>query len=116
MERKQVTVKGCYNCTYREKKVDEFPCTDCRLSDNNDAYADYWERRVEPPSQVGGTHYVSKPIQPWDYIAANGLDYFCGNVVKYVSRFREKNGVEDLKKARHYLDKLIELEEQKNNG
>ena len=61
--------------------------------------------------QVGGEHYKSKDIQPWDAIHAWGLGFFSGNVVKYVARHREKNGVEDLKKARHYLDKLIELAE-----
>ena len=59
--------------------------------------------------QVSGTHYKDKDIQPWDYIAANKLGYFEGNVVKYVSRWKSKGGLEDLKKARHYLDKLIEL-------
>lgn len=59
--------------------------------------------------QMGGSHYL-KAIQPWDYIAANGLDFFEGNVVKYVTRWRQKGGVEDLRKAQHYLDKLIELE------
>lgn len=72
------------------------------------------ERRMQQPSkanaiQHGGDHYKSKAIQPWDYIASNNLGYFEGNIVKYVSRWKEKNGVEDLKKARHYLDKLIEL-------
>ena len=66
-------------------------------------------------TQVAGDHYKGKAIQPWDYIAANGLDYFSGNIVKYVSRFREKRGVEDLRKARHYLDKLIELESEHGN-
>ena len=61
-------------------------------------------------SQVGGAHYKSKAIQPWTYIAANNLGYFEGNVVKYVSRWRDKGGVEDLRKAVHYLQKLIELE------
>lgn len=63
--------------------------------------------------QVGGDHYKAQPIQPWDYILANGLGFLAGNVVKYVSRFDKKNGVEDLKKARHYLDKLIESEQAK---
>jgi hypothetical protein len=63
-------------------------------------------------TQVGGLHYALKAIQPWNYIAANELGYFEGNIVKYVSRWREKGGVTDLKKARHYLDKLIELESQ----
>jgi hypothetical protein len=61
-------------------------------------------------TQVAGDHYKRQPMQPWDYIAANGLGFFEGNVVKYVSRWRTKGGVEDLRKARHYLDKLIELE------
>jgi len=63
--------------------------------------------------QVGGEHYKNKDIQPWDAIHAWGLGFFSGNVVKYVARYREKNGVEDLKKARHYLDKLIEIMEGK---
>lgn len=61
-------------------------------------------------TQVGGSHYMSRTIQPWDYIAANQLGYFEGNVVKYVSRWREKGGIEDLRKARHYLEKLIEVQ------
>jgi len=60
--------------------------------------------------QVGGDHYKSKAIQPWDYIAANKLGYFEGNVVKYVTRYKEKGGVADLEKAAHYLQKLIEQE------
>ena len=60
--------------------------------------------------QVAGAHYKDKVIQPWDYIAANVLGYFEGNVIKYVSRWRHKGGVEDLRKARQCLDKLIELE------
>lgn len=66
--------------------------------------------------QVGGTHYQSKAIQPIDYIMANSLDFCEGNVVKYVTRYRDKGGIEDLKKARHYLDFLIEREEKKNES
>ena len=66
-------------------------------------------------SQVGGTHYQS-PIQTWDYIIANDLNYLEGNVVKYVSRHRQKHGVEDLRKAMHYLQKLIEVEIQNDSA
>ena len=59
--------------------------------------------------QVGGRHYIEKSIQPWDYIIANKMGYLEGNIIKYVSRYKEKNGVEDLIKAAHYLDKLIEV-------
>jgi hypothetical protein len=62
--------------------------------------------------QIGGEHYKGQGIQPIDYIMANELDFCEGNVVKYVTRWRYKNGVQDLKKARHYLDFLIAAEEQ----
>lgn len=61
-------------------------------------------------TQVGGDHYKTKAIQPVEYIHANGLGFCEGNVVKYVSRWRDKNGLKDLEKARHYLDILIQLE------
>ncbi len=64
-------------------------------------------------TQVGGAHYKALGIQPWDAIHAWGLCFFAGNVIKYVARHKAKGGVEDLKKARHYLDKLIELEKLK---
>jgi len=64
--------------------------------------------------QIGGEHYKSRAIQPWDYIAANQMGYLEGCVVKYVSRFKEKNGLEDLHKALHYLTKLIEIETAKS--
>ena len=59
--------------------------------------------------QVGGAHYKDKAIQPWDFIASNKLGYLEGNIIKYVSRWQDKGGIEDLRKARHYLDKLIEV-------
>ncbi len=58
--------------------------------------------------QIGGDHYVKYPIQPIDYIMANGLDFISGNVVKYITRWKDKGGLQDLLKARHYLDLLIE--------
>ena len=63
--------------------------------------------------QVGGAHYAVKAIQPWDFIIANNLGYLEGNIVKYITRWKDKGGVEDLKKARHYLDKLIEVSHEK---
>lgn len=64
-------------------------------------------------TQVGGDHYKHRAIQPWDYITGNGLAYLEGCIVKYISRHRDKGGLEDLHKAKHYLDKLIEVEEAK---
>lgn len=61
--------------------------------------------------QEGGNHYIA-PIQHWDYVAANDLDYFQGQITKYVTRWKKKGGVLDLKKAKHFLDKYIELSEK----
>jgi hypothetical protein len=58
--------------------------------------------------QVGGDHYRNMTIQPIDFIMANGLGFCEGNVIKYVTRYPFKNGLEDLKKARHYIDLMIE--------
>jgi hypothetical protein len=58
---------------------------------------------------VGGDHYRDKKIQTWDYIVQNEIPYLEACVIKYVSRWKEKGGVEDLRKAQHYLEKLIEV-------
>ena|SRR5690349_23956968 len=60
--------------------------------------------------QVGGTHYESMDIQPWEVIERGNLDFWEGNVIKYVMRYKDKNGLEDLLKARHYLNYLIQRE------
>lgn len=60
--------------------------------------------------QEGGNHYKDMKIQPAEFIHANNIGYFEGNVIKYVSRWRNKNGIEDLKKAKHYIELLIELD------
>lgn len=60
--------------------------------------------------QEGGNHYKSMKIQPMEYALANNLNLAQGNVVKYVSRYKNKNGIEDLKKAIHCIELLIEHE------
>ena len=60
--------------------------------------------------QIGGDHYKGMSIQPIQYIQANKLSYIEGNIVKYISRWREKNGIEDLLKIKHYVEFLIEEE------
>ena len=61
-------------------------------------------------TQVAGSHYKQLAIQPVEYIHANNIGYFEGNVIKYVTRWREKGGLSDLEKAKHYIELLIELE------
>ena len=58
----------------------------------------------EPP------HYAENKIEPIDYIISNGLNFCEGNVVKYITRWRKKGGVEDLKKAKQYINFIIEKE------
>lgn len=60
--------------------------------------------------QVGGSHYKDYTIQPIEYAMANNLNACQANVVKYVTRYKDKGGVEDLFKAKHYIDMLIEGE------
>ena len=59
--------------------------------------------------QEGGSHY-DLPIQPLEYIHANQLGYIEGNIIKYATRHRNKNGAEDIKKIIHYCELLLELE------
>ncbi|MBE9542560.1 MAG: DUF3310 domain-containing protein [Proteobacteria bacterium] len=60
--------------------------------------------------QVGGGHYKDFKIQPIEFCQANELNACETSIVKYVCRHKNKNGIEDLKKARHYIDLLIKLE------
>lgn len=64
--------------------------------------------------QIGGSHYSGMVIQPMEYSMLNGLDPCQHTAIKYISRFREKNGIEDLRKAIHTIELLIEFEERKN--
>lgn len=61
-------------------------------------------------TQVGGSHYKNFKIQPVEFIHANNIPFLEGNVIKYVMRHKEKNGKQDLLKAKHYIDLLIEME------
>jgi len=69
------------------------------------------EPAPEPPlpleRQVGGNHYRGLAIQPIEYILANSLDFCQGNVIKLVTRYRDKGGIEDLNKAIHYIEFMI---------
>jgi|11_taG_2_1085331.scaffolds.fasta_scaffold06655_3 hypothetical protein len=67
---------------------------------------------AKPKAQVGGTHYSRLAIEPIQFIETNQLGYHEGNVVKYVSRWRNKNGIEDLKKAIWYIERLITIEQE----
>ncbi len=65
--------------------------------------------------RVKNPKHYTKGIETWDFIASKEMSFMEGNIVKYVSRWKQKNGIEDLKKAKQYLDKLIDIEEKKLN-
>ena len=68
------------------------------------------KEQVEHPS-----HYNQGKTEVWDYIHQHDLNFFEGNVVKYVTRWRHKNGIQDLEKAKQYLDKYIKIQEEELN-
>lgn len=63
--------------------------------------------------QEGGNHYKLMKIQPAEYAIENNIGFAEGCIIKYVSRWKNKNGIEDLKKAKHFLDLLIHSYEKK---
>ena len=67
-------------------------------------------------TQIGGSHYKDMNIQPLEFIMANKLPYCEANIIKYVCRYKSKNGLQDLLKARHYLDILIEDEQRRTES
>ena len=68
-----------------------------------------WTEETALDKQEGGSHY-DLPIQPLEYIHANNLGYIEGNIIKYATRHKNKNGAEDIKKIIHYCELLLELE------
>ena len=62
--------------------------------------------------QVGGDHYKKLGVQPVEFISAINANFFQGNVIKYVTRYKDKNGIKDLEKAKHYLELMKELKPQ----
>jgi len=73
------------------------------------------EERQANERQVGGAHYRTS-MQHWDYVWVNDLDYFQGQITKYVSRWKKKGGLQDLEKAKHFLDKYMELIRKEHEG
>jgi hypothetical protein len=61
-------------------------------------------------TQIGGTHYKNFAIEPIEFIHKNGIGFCEGNAIKYLVRWREKGGKQDLLKAKHYIDLLLEME------
>jgi hypothetical protein len=77
-------------------------------------HKDDMEKLFPQDRQIGGNHYKSFHIQPYEFISKNDLSFFQGNVIKYVCRYMNKNGIEDLKKVIHYCELEIKKIEDTN--
>lgn len=97
-------------CKHNVPKDERWQCGMC-LDDEVDELV----RKEHSASdvQVGGDHYKKLAIQPMEYSMANKLDPLQHTAIKYVTRFRDKNGIEDLRKAIHCIEMLIEWEEKR---
>jgi len=96
----------CHDC---------YAVKNCALYDAAVSVADTVAGLEETPASIipdttEQDHYTACAIQPIEFIVANSMDFLEGNIVKYVARYKRKNGLEDLAKARHYLDMLIKRE------
>ena len=74
----------------------------------NDALPEEWDKATK--KQIGGSHYQHFKIQPVEFCYHNNIPYLEATAIKYLCRHREKNGLEDLQKAKHFIDLLIEFE------
>ena len=97
----------CRTCKFWNEGQGDLTCIGC----GGNHY--YSASKTPLDKQEGGQHYKSKAIQPVVYIHANNLGFCEGNVVKYITRHKEKNGAEDIKKVIHYCELLLELEYSK---
>lgn len=73
------------------------------------SHEEFWGDEIEGGKIHHPNHY-NEGIEAWDYIISHNMNFLEGNIVKYITRYKHKNGLEDLKKVRQYLDKLIETE------
>lgn len=87
------------------------------FSSLNESTQETVEKLLSPlDKQVAGDHYKNLKIQPIEYIHANGIPFAEGSVIKYVTRWRDKGGIKDLEKAKHFIELLIEMETRENQS
>lgn len=105
-------LRDCKNCKHTWQSESSFHCKTCLSSLDRPFFEPaYHEVHVSAfDKQVSGNHYKDKGIQPIVYIHANNLGFCEGNVIKYVTRHKDKNGRADIEKAIHYLELLLEME------
>lgn len=69
-----------------------------------------FEHGLASDTQVGGSHYKKYKIQPAEFCYYNNIPYLEATAIKYLCRWRDKGGLQDLEKAKHFIDLLIEFE------
>ena len=117
-EDERSTRDTCDKCAFGEdEEVCQLAVNDCTSIEAGYMVLD--EKTKEPllgalGKQEGGSHYCNLKIQPVEYIDANKLSFLEGNVVKYISRHKIKNGIEDIKKDIHYCELILQLEYNQN--
>lgn len=100
--------RTCPVCGVATPMTGQHECAAIRMNQIADALAAETRSPLVLEQQVAGDHYVKYAVQPVEFIRRNGIPYIEGCIIKYVVRHRDKGGVEDLRKARHFLDMLIE--------
>jgi hypothetical protein len=76
----------------------------------NDITEQEWDKMRAVDKQVGGSHYKKFIIQPAEFCYKNNIPYLEATAIKYLCRWRDKGGIQDLEKAKHFIDLLIEFE------
>lgn len=98
--------------TLKERVSAQYHCTHCTMQDNVNNYAAPGTKSAIG-RQEGGDHYTTQQVQPWHIWLDNpDMDPFTANAIKYLMRWRKKNGIEDIKKAKHYVEMLLEQVEK----
>lgn len=114
------TLTGCPICAKNNKvspkirhwcdECESWETCDIDCPNNQERYSQMIRRAGALDVQEGGDHYSKHKIQPIEYIHANGLDFLSGNIIKYATRHKDKNGAEDIRKIIHYAELILELE------
>ena len=92
-------VEDCDKSHYKESDNKFIFKSDCEIIGN-----------TATKNQIGGNHYKDYAIQPIEFILKNNIGFCEGNIIKYACRWKNKNGLQDLLKIKHYVDLIIELE------
>lgn len=98
----------CKECGSMNGQRHKLSCTQNFVDEATGAST--WKPSTPLEQQPGGDHYKKLVIQPIEYTHYNGLSFMQGNIIKYATRYKDKNGVEDLMKVKHYVDLILQLE------